>query len=175
MATYKLIASYTANAAGINTITFSSIPQTYTDLVLIYNLRGSQSGGVLNTQVRLNGVTTTSYREKMVRNYNGSAYSAQDTSTSFEYNYAVPSDNAANLFGPSQYYFVDYTNASENKSGNAMGNVLNTTSTRTHIQWNSYFQNDITSAITSLSITNGFGSDTYVQYSTAYLYGISKA
>jgi hypothetical protein len=32
MATYKLIASYTTGAGGINTITFSSIPQTYTHL-----------------------------------------------------------------------------------------------------------------------------------------------
>jgi hypothetical protein len=173
MATYKLISSYTVGTA-VNEIAFTSIPQTYTDLVLVYNLRGTNGGGVLNLNTRLNGVTTSSYQEKMMRNYQNSASQSQDTATSFEYNYTMPSDNTANLFGLGQFYFVDYTNSNQKKSGNSMGNVLNTTNTRTHIQWNSYSQNSITDAITSLSLRNGLGTDTFVQYSTAYLYGIKN-
>ncbi len=176
MATYKLISSYTVGAGGVNQIDFTSIPQTYTDLLLVWSLRTSQGGGVINVQVRANGVSTTTYRNKMMRSYNNSTSSAQGTELYWEYNYAQPSSATANAFASSQYYFNDYTNANQKKSGNSVGVLIDTGSSNTHLNWNSNSNHTITDPITSLSIRNGNTiTDTYVQHSSAYLYGISNA
>lgn len=50
-ATYEPIANTTASGSS-NTITFSSIPQTYTDLIVVANIKGSANG---YSQIQLNG------------------------------------------------------------------------------------------------------------------------
>lgn len=56
-ATYEAIATSTASGSS-STITFSSIPSTYTDLVLIAQYQCSVSGGLW---LRYNGDTATNY------------------------------------------------------------------------------------------------------------------
>ena len=50
--TYTPIATTTLGSAG--TITFSSIPSTYTDLVIVLNGNGSRVAGTDDTGLRLN-------------------------------------------------------------------------------------------------------------------------
>jgi len=58
-ATYSLIASYTI-PSSVSSYTFSSIPATFTDLLLVFN--GTQATGGGNTlYVRCNGDTATNY------------------------------------------------------------------------------------------------------------------
>lgn len=66
--TYEPIATYTTSTGGITTYTFSSIPSTYTDLVLI----GSGRSGNGDFSIRLNGDTATNYSYTRVYG-NGSA------------------------------------------------------------------------------------------------------
>jgi hypothetical protein len=56
--TYTPIAVITANGSS-NVYTFSSIPQTYTDLVLVMSLQNGQSGGAVS--VRFNSDTSSNY------------------------------------------------------------------------------------------------------------------
>jgi hypothetical protein len=56
--TYEAIATYTATAA-ISDYTFSSIPSTYTDLVLILRTRTTSSGCAV--AMRFNGSSTSNY------------------------------------------------------------------------------------------------------------------
>ena len=60
-----LISSQTVGSGGATDITFSSIPQTYTDLVIKVSSRAAGGGAVnSNIQFEFNGSTTSkTYRE----------------------------------------------------------------------------------------------------------------
>jgi hypothetical protein len=55
--TFELISSYTATGSVAN-ITFSSIPSTYTDLVLDCSLRSDRAGDSDGTKLTFNGSTS---------------------------------------------------------------------------------------------------------------------
>ena len=55
--TYNLIASQVVGAGGVSSVTFSSVPQSYTDLLLKVSGRMNTSGGEY-IQLSFNGVTT---------------------------------------------------------------------------------------------------------------------
>lgn len=56
-ATFELIQSFTLPSAQTS-YTFNNIPQTYTDLVMVANVRTSAEGGYIGFEVRFNGQTT---------------------------------------------------------------------------------------------------------------------
>lgn len=75
------IATNTTNAA-VSSVDFTSIPQGYTDLVLVY----TGSGTSVNTQgirVRFNSDTATNYSDTMLRGTGSAAASYRDTTQSF--------------------------------------------------------------------------------------------
>jgi hypothetical protein len=76
-ATYEPIATETLGTAQAS-VTFSSIPATYTDLVLVFN--GTIGSGVQNMELRFNGDTTTNYSETRFFG-TGAATSTDRTST----------------------------------------------------------------------------------------------
>lgn len=89
-ATYVPIASTTISGNSTSTVTFSNLPQTYTDLVVIKH--GTHTGNS-NSVMRFNGDTSTNYSQ--VYNY------GNGTNT-----YVSGSDN--NFSG----LFIDYINTS---------------------------------------------------------------
>jgi hypothetical protein len=76
-ATYEPIATETLGTAQAS-VTFSSIPATYTDLVLVFN--GTIASGVQNMELRFNGDTATNYSETRFFG-TGAATSTDRTST----------------------------------------------------------------------------------------------
>jgi hypothetical protein len=76
-ATYEPIATESLGTAQAS-VTFSAIPATYTDLVLVFN--GTIASGVQNMELRFNGDTTTNYSETRFFG-TGSAVSTDRTST----------------------------------------------------------------------------------------------
>jgi hypothetical protein len=160
--TYKLINSTTVGAGGAASISFTSIPQTYTDLVLKFSARNSSTA--TNIFVTINGATAYASN----RLYAGGSSVASDTYTGF---YITPNDFTANIFGSSEAYFTNYTNAlgksfailslGENNSSQAYMVVGAGT-------------DPTTSAITSVGIVPE-SSNTFRQYTTAYLYGIKNS
>jgi hypothetical protein len=80
-ATYDKIESRTLGSAT-STVTFSSIPGTYTDLVIVFNASGST---YVNSIIRLNGDTATNYSSTRLYGNGTAASSARFTSETFAY------------------------------------------------------------------------------------------
>lgn len=174
MATFTQIGSaVTVGAGGAADITFSSIPSTYTDLVIKCSVRRDSSSGSGSLALRING-STSNYSWRRISGTGSSAYS--DNSTTEPYINAGEvgnSTNTANTFMSNEIYIPNYTSTSAAKSLSIEGVAENnTTATSTNLiagLWNPSTQVAITS-ITLLPYSGNF-----VQYSTAYLYGVSNA
>jgi len=172
--TFTLIEAKTLSSA-VSTVTFSLIPQTYTDLRLVLSLRSSTKEGLdeySNNRVRPNADANLSYNDYILGQYNSGVatgvYSAQNIGILF--NYANGNLTTGNTFSNTEIYFPNYTssiyksfiihNAMENNSTKGLINIAGGV-------WNN------TAPITSLTITEG-NSGSYVVDSSFYLYGIKK-
>jgi hypothetical protein len=174
--TMTLIASSTVGSGGASSIDFSSIPATYTDLCLEVSARTTNWGySYNNLYLSINGAPSgTAYSDKVLYAVGTSTGSFSQSSTSQLLVGATPSTaGTANTFSNTMVYIPNYT-SSNYKSASADGASERNSSTNGDIflsliaeLWSS------TSAITSLSLTSD--SSTFVQYSTAYLYGVKNA
>ena len=167
-ATYTLISSNVL-ASTAASVTFSSIPATYTDLVLRVSVRRSASGRQ-NLRLAVNGSTSDgSYT--YVRGNGATATSAASTAEYIQIVDMVPSTaETSDTFGSGEFYIPNYL-ASANKpiGGFGVGENNATTSYITAVA-GLYSQ---TTAISSLVLSMPSGS--FVSGSSFYLYGISNA
>jgi hypothetical protein len=165
--TYHLLSSVTVGSGGTSSINFTSIPGTYTDLVLVMSLR--QDGAGSNVRYSING-TTTGYSEILLYG-SGSAVGSVTAATSyFNLVYANGSGETANLFGNLQIYIPNYA-SSQKKSLSVDGVYENNSTGATQAITAQLWSN--TAPITSITITPA--TTNWVQYSTAYLYGIKNS
>jgi hypothetical protein len=169
--TFELISSYTASGS-VASIGFSSIPSTYTDLCIKLSLRSSNTTGTYDpVKININSNGTN----MLVRDIYGTSSSAGSEAPGSPDNviisYTSNANNTANTFGNLEIYIPNYANASYTKSmsadgiseTNGSGSILVLTSGL----WNS------TSAINEITVFPYSGN--FVQYSTAYLYGIKNS
>ena len=110
-ATYTPIASITLGAAAAS-VTFSSIPQTYTDLVLVQTSTNTGSGGTAGVEIQFNGDTGTNYSCTEILGNGSSASSTRLSSSTFINAGASSSANQTN----SIYHIMNYANATTNKT-----------------------------------------------------------
>jgi hypothetical protein len=161
------IASSTVGAGGAASVTFSSIPQTYTDLLIKVSLRNARSAGEAEVRWTVNG-SSTSYQNRLLQG-NGTAASGGSYATTLFYSGEInAATSTANTFGSADIYIPNYTSGnyksvsaesvSENNSSGAFA-------TMTAGLWSN------TAAITS--ITFAYGID-WLQYSTFTLFGIKN-
>jgi len=165
--TFTLIASSTVGAGGASSIDFTSIPSTYTDLVLVCSLRVSRASVVNNTVIKFNG-SSTSYSERVLYGNGSSAGSYSDTQI-YDVNNAA--NSTASTFANSQFYIPNYAGSTNKSVSNDSVSETNATAATAQLVaglWSN------TSAITSISLTDYSGTN-FVQYSTAYLYGVKNA
>ena len=170
MATYVKIASNTVGAGGAATVTFSSIPATYTDLVIKLSARGDSSTSTKYTIYGTFNGSTSSYSGKYLEGNGASAASGAMPTTGFG---AGNFDNAtftANTFGNSEIYIPNYASANY-KSVSVDATTENNATTSYADFYAGLWSN--TAAITSVTLTPEAGN--FVQYSTFTLYGISNA
>lgn len=164
MPTYTLIASSIVGAGGSSSVTFSAIPQTYTDLVIHTSVRSS-SINVVN--LRINGDTTSQGYNLYMEGDGANAGGSQATNIGFLEQVLVTS-SATSTLSNGTIYIPNYTSAAKKSiiADNATeGNV-----TTQYIDlWTAYWNS--TSAITSLE----FFGPTFQQYSSFYLYGIKNS
>ena len=159
-------------SGGASSVTFSSIPATYTDLKLVVSARSSDAGYYDNAQIYVNGNSTGS-NYSVLRLYNLSASVSSDSNASAYYSGALVGNGAtAQTFSNSEYYFSNYANSTTYKSLSVDSTTENNSSNIFQVlsSW-LYKQN---TAISSITI-NSFASNTLQQYSTFYLYGISNS
>lgn len=170
MATYKLISSVTVGAGGAASIDFTSIPQTYTDLCVKVSGRTDNNAGQpwAGLRMAING-STANFTFKAL--YGNGSSASSGSGTNAEPGLASSSAATASTFGNSEFYIPNYT-GSANKSFSADGVQENNGTTALVALDANLWSN--TSAITSLSITSQ-NSWNFVQYTTAYLYGIKNS
>jgi hypothetical protein len=168
--TYTLIASYTVGSGGAATIDFTSIPATYTDLLVKYSLRTSTTAGATWYDVYLtfNG-TTTNYSGRFVYGDGSDDASGTDATTAIFLRPSA-STSTASTFGNGEVYIPNYT-SSNNKSV-SVDNVSENNATSAFAGLTASLWSN-SAAITSITLTAATG--TLVQYSTAYLYGIKNS
>jgi hypothetical protein len=158
--TYYPIATQTLSSAAA-TVTFSSIPSTYTDLVLVWN--GTCTSGVVGLTLQFNSDTTTNYSYTILSGDGSSATSSRSSNQS--------SMQVAGMTSSSQSMMV--ANISNYSNTTTYKTVLSRQSTpalevRAYIgMWRS------TAAISSISVSTS--TSTFVTGSTFTLYGIKAA
>jgi hypothetical protein len=170
--TYTLIASSTAGSGGVASITFSSIPATYTDILVKLSARCT-TGTIRNLYLNLNSDTGSNYPFRILYGNGASAASTNSTSEGFSdtawVGYLGGSTTTASTFGNVEIYIPNYTVSAYKSisSDSVYENNGSTAYSSMHAAiWNS------TSAITSLTLKANSGN--LAEFSTAYLYGISK-
>lgn len=170
--TYTLIASNTLTGTAAN-VTFSSIPSTYTDLVLRASARGDNSGTTFaNFIVTINGSSSNVYSyTRMVGNGSTVSNGQFANQVNVFANYYNASSSTANTFGNAEFYFPNYT-ASANKPFSYYGLQEDNSSTAIMTITSALFRD--TTAISSITLTAS-GSANFVTNSSFYLYGIKNS
>ena len=166
--TYTLIASNTVGSGGVASVTFSSIPQTFTDLVLLASTRSNIAEDGFS--VRINNDSATNYTVRQINGNGSTVASSSYTQGAVGGGRQPESGYTANTFGNNQFYFPNYTSSNQKSVSIDGVNENNATTVRTQLSASLYPQ---TAAINRLDAFPGSGS--FVQYSTFYLYGISNA
>ena len=162
--TYTLIASNTVGGAGAASVTFSSIPATYTDLVL-----------------RISGRTNRTDVDSITMTFNGSStgitwltlFSDGTTTTSgtAQRFWVNSTTQTANTFGNADVYIPQYTSA--NYKTTSIDAVTENNATGAYAEILTQLWSN-TAAITSIELAPQFGTG-WLQYSTFYLYGIKNS
>ena len=164
---YTLIASNTVGSGGAVSVTFSSIPSTYTDLVIKASPK-TVSAGIGQIKLQFNGSGGTAYSDRTIEGTGSSVSSF--TRTSQAYIWAIAVNGAADIFGNYECYIPNY--AGSNNKSVSIDSVIEANAT-------AGYQNIVaglwsnTAAITSISLeANGIN---LAQYSSFYLYGIKNS
>lgn len=151
-------------------ITFSNIPQTYTDLLIVYSLRDNNAGASTFNGVDISINSSTSGISG--RRLNGTGSSVSSGTTDYQAGLGVCATTAAtsSVFANTAVYFPNYTSSVAKSFSIDSVTENNGTSAWQVIQaglWTG------TAAITSISASPNDGYS-FVQYSSASLYGITK-
>ena len=166
--TYYRLGSYTVGSGGITEVDFTSIPQTYTDLLV----KTSTNGNTLEViRMRFNSVSSSDYTQKVLRGTGAATASFSNagwdslTRLSPSYN-----NEGANIFSNNEYYIPNYTGSTtKSVSGDSVTEANATTAYQ--ILYAGLLNNS--SAITSINFISGSGD--FNQYSTFTLYGIKSS
>lgn len=167
--TYTLIQAVTVGSGGAADITFSSIPATYTDLLVKCSLR-ENSGSFPNARIQFNG-NTSNYSHRILSGSGSAVSSYSGTNNGIDFVSNDSASETANTFSNCEIYIPNYA-GSNNKSVSADA-VSENNATAAYALLTAGLWSD-SSAITSIKLYSGSGNN-FVQYSTAYLYGISNA
>lgn len=162
--TYTPIATFTISIA-VNQYTLSSIPSTYTDLVLVMNIKGSSASGY--PALRFNSDTGTNYSTTYLYGNGTSAVSGRSTNANYAYTQWNATFSSTDFNYNNIVQIQNYSNTTTNKTYLARANNA-AVSTDTNVGlWRS------TAAISTIDIYSLVGN--FAIGSTFTLYGIAAA
>lgn len=167
--TYTKIASVAVGSGGASTIDFTSIPNTYTDLLVRVSARKTTTGGQ-NLQMQFNG-STTSYLQRTIIG-NGSTVASYSDNSEIGFMYVTLSSDTANTFSSTDIYIPNYA-GSNNKSVNIDNVTENNATAALAVLTAALWSNSAAINRVYLQVANGAG--VFAQYSTATLYGIKNS
>jgi hypothetical protein len=173
--TYILIASNTL-ASNALSVTFSSIPASYTDLVIRFSYRTLQSGSTDSTSnFVINGILTNIYSATRVFQDGATCNTSRITnatngSSMIAYG-GSGAGTTANTFGNAEIYIPSYL-SSQNKpyysAVTSETDSANTSLAQIALLWRN------TGSINQVTLESASGSN-YVTGSSFYLYGIKNS
>jgi hypothetical protein len=164
------IATITLDNPNTTTFQFTSIPQTYQDLMMVVFARNTTTAITVSQiipQFNNNGATDYSYT--VLRGNGSSATSARSANANFTYGGSTSSGNAtAGVFGSIVFHVLNYANTSTFKTLLERSAVDLNGSGEVDLAVSTWRQ---TAAIHTISMGQSYGT-VYVSGSTATLYGI---
>jgi len=167
--TYTLIEAKTL-ASAVASVTFSSIPQTYTDIKCVFSVRTDRSSFGSYCFVSFNG-SSSNFSARFIGGDGSSAASGTQSQLA---GIETDANATANTFNNTELYVPNYISTTNAKSYSVDSVSENNGSTAFDYLvaglWNPATQ----AAITSLGITAEAGAN-FVSGSTFYLYGISNS
>lgn len=158
--TYSAIATTTLGSAA-TTVDFTSIPSTYTDLIIVGNF---SMAAARSLSIRLNSDTGNNYSNTQLTGNGTSASSARNSNNPYMYFAAGQTS-----IGTAILHFQNYANTTTNKTVLARQGTASADVTANVGLWRS------TSAITSISLSGEGVSNNLSAGSTFTLYGIASA
>ena len=167
--TNNLISRQTVGSAGAASITFSNIPQTFTDLRMVISSRVDYTGAWQNINIELNGDSGSNYTSKLLYGNGSAAGSDTSTTTFLKFVYSNFNTSTASVFSNGEMYFPNYRTAtykSVSSDSVTENNAATVLTALTAGIWND------TAAITTIKFTPNQGS--FGEFTTFSLYGISS-
>jgi hypothetical protein len=168
MPTFTLIQpAVVVGVLGATSIDFTAIPATYTDLVIKISARTTLGSSVVDGL----GISFNTGGTYTVRRLYGAGSGTPASDTTNSAPFTTASTATTSTFGNAEIYIPNYAGSTA-KSFSVDGvSENNATAAYAGLMaglWSG------TSAITSISLTSPSAAN-FVQYSTAYLYGVSNA
>jgi len=163
--TYTLISSVAVGSGGAASISLTSIPATYTDLLVKLSIRSDSNVADVLVNFNSNGNNST-WRRLL-----GEASASSDSGSNGAGLLINGSTTDASIFATNQMYIPNYTSSNYKSYSTEAAFEKNSASGTARQLGAGLWSNS--AAITSISFTGTSGN--FVQYSTAYLYGISNA
>jgi hypothetical protein len=171
---YTSIATQTVGAGGASSVTFSSIPNTYTHLqVRFIGQSGRTNISLDETHIQFNGDTGANYAQHALCGNGTTAFANNVTSgTDMELGYGFMGDTLSNVFGVGILDILDYTNNNKNKvirflGGVDMNGTVGSYGGRVGVSSGLWLN---TSTISSIKLYANNGN--WNQYSSFALYGV---
>jgi hypothetical protein len=168
---YESISTVTVGGGGSASITFSSIPATFTHLQ-IRAIQRATAGSFQNIKIVVNGDTGANYTYHYIEGDGTSVSAGNDFSTATALISQEPgSTQGANVYGSFVMDLLDYANTNKYKTIRNLTGVDNNGTGKIQL-WSSVWQSS--SAITSIVFSSA-SSNNFAQYTQFALYGIRGA
>jgi hypothetical protein len=168
---YFQIATTTVGSGGTATITFSSIPATYTHLQIRGICKTDRADDNDLVKMRFNSDTGSNYSQHYLLGSGSAASTGGSASASSIMTISGAGNNVANAFGVGVIDILDYKDTNKYKSVRTLGGYETNSTGFVSLYTGAWFS---TSAITSIQLSPNIGSN-FNQYSQFALYGIKGA
>lgn len=169
--TYTLISSNTLSSSAAS-VTFSSIPSTYTDLVLLISARTDRAAIQDGIRLVLNSDSSSNYSYTLLQGTgSGTASVTSGATTRGDVSYIDGNSSTANTFGNAEVYIPSYIVSANHQIGSFGVSENNATTAYLGIDAN-LWRNAV--AINTITLSPGGGSN-FLTNSSFYLYGIKNS
>jgi len=168
---YESIQTVTVGSGGSSTVTFSSIPATYTHLQIRGITKSARTGSAANDLIiKLNGSSTTYAHHQLYGNGTtaGALATASTTQGLLSIN-SVPSSGYTSQFGVVIVDILDYLSTNKNKTVRSLAGTDNNGAGTVSLASTLWYATPV--AVTSIDLTVD-GAYNFTQYSEFSLYGI---
>jgi hypothetical protein len=170
--TFTKIAAVTVGSGGAANIEFTSIPSTYTDLVIKLSARTNRSAIEEAIDIQFNSSGGTAYSSRRLYGTGSVAASDSGSSQAFTEFYSVNGGTSTgSTFGNAEIYIPNYAGSNNKSLSTDAVTENNATAVTTGLQAGLWANS---AAITSIKLTPA-SAGSLQQYSTATLYGIKNS